>query len=237
MLKKYWRVGSLAKMAGVSEQTIRNYEVWGFIPEVERSTKGYRLYTSRHKQALRVARTAINAYGWKRTRKIMEYVHKDNLSAALSEIDARHAEIHQNRKAVEETLKILRVTSATLPTLENIPHHRNGMHIGEVAKSVGIPASSVRFWESRGLLQPGRDKTNRYRVYDAEEIRRLQVVALLRKANYDFEVIANVLNQLANSTPEEAMIAAEQRLKDLAEQSRHCAEATAMLWQYIDSDL
>lgn len=111
------------------------------------------------------------------------------------------------------------------------------MHIGEVARSVGIPTSSVRFWQSRGLLQPGRDKTNRYRVYDAEEVRRLQVVALLRKANYDFEAIANVLNQLAHGTSEEALIAAEQRLKGLAEQSRCCAEATAMLWQYISGSL
>lgn len=91
----------------------------------------------------------------------------------------------------------------------------------------------MRFWEEQGLIHPARDSTNRYRLYDEQQIRLLQVVVLLRKAGYGFKAIRTILEQLASGTPEQAITAAENRLKELAERSRRCVEATAALWAYL----
>jgi DNA-binding transcriptional MerR regulator len=102
---------------------------------------------------------------------------------------------------------------------------------------VGVRVSAIRFWEAQGLVQPMRDKSSKYRLYDEPHVRTLQVIALLRKANYGFESIRSVLEQLASGTPEQALAAAENRLKELMERSRHCTEATATLWEYLSSQL
>lgn len=232
-MKRFLRTNEIAKALGVGVQTVRNYETYGFIPASERGANGYRLYTQRHLQAMQVARTIIGAYGWQRGRLILANIHHDNLAGALTFIDEKHAEIHHNRREIEATLHILHQTSATLPTLENLPRYRDSMHIHEAAKSVGVRVSAIRYWEERGLLQPERDRTNRYRMYSPEQVRKLQVVVLLRKAGYDFAAIHNVLEQLAQGSPEQAVKAAEQRLKDLANESQRCAAATAALWAYI----
>ena len=78
------------------------------------------------------------------------------------------------------------------------------------------------------MLRPVRDRESKYRLYDDEQVRRLQVVVLLRKS-----AIRKVLEQLATGTPEGVRAAAEQRLQDLAEVSRRAVEATATVWQYI----
>jgi hypothetical protein len=54
----------------------------------------------------------------------------------------------------------------------------------------------------------------------------------LCKVGYGFKAISAVLTQLAIGTPAEAVAAAEKRLRDLAEESRRCIEATAALWEY-----
>lgn len=216
---------------------MRNYECLGFIPPAERGPQGYRLYTQQHLHAMRVARVVIAGFGWENARMIMQLVHQGALSAALAVIDARHAEIHRSRCEIEETLKILRTTSATLPDLakaqhQGSPHH--GLRVGEAAQSVGMRVSALRFWEEQGLVHPQRDRISGYRLYDAEQMRNLQIVALLRKADYGFDAIRTVLAQLAAGTPEQALMAAENRLKELAEVSRRCIEAAVALWTYLE---
>lgn len=215
------------------------YEEIGFIPAAPRSAKGYRLYTPLHLEALQVARTAIASYGWQNAHKIMQAIHQEDLSAALAVIDAHHAYIHQNRREIEETLRILRATSSTIQPLTKGGeryHQRTSFHIKEAAQSAGIRPSALRFWEEQGLLQPARDRESGYRLYDAEQVRNIQIITLLRKANYDTNVIRTVLNQLATGTPEQALIAAENRLKELTATSQHCVAATAILWRYIEKN-
>ena len=226
----------MAKAVGLSSQAVRNYGALGFLPPVERTTSSYRLYTARHLQALQVSLLLIAGFGWQHTRNIMRNIHQGDLQSALAVIDARHAELHETRKEIEETLRILQATSASLPELVGrIPRHRSGLHVGEAAKIAGVRVSAVRFWEQWGLLEPVRDKTSRYRVYDAEQLRKLLIVALLRKTNYGVEDIRAVLEQVANGTMEQALAAAEQRLKALGEVSRRCVAATAEFWKVIET--
>ena len=237
-MKKSLKTHDLAKEIGLSTQTVRNYEQCGFIPQAERGDNGYRLYSRKHLHAIRTAQVMIKAYGWMNTQRIMQSIHQDDSASALAIIDACHASIHQRRCEVEETLNILRATSIAM-SIQVKEQERAKQHkllsIRQAAQRVNVQVSALRFWEERGLLHPVRNPNNGYRLYDEEQMRALEVVALLRKTSYGFEAIQRVLEQLVTGTPEEALLAAENRLKELSEESRRCFEATALLYNYINS--
>ena len=54
------------------------------------------------------------------------------------------------------------------------------MNIGEVAAISGLNPKAIRYYESRGLLQPLRS-TNGYRSYRASDARRLHLLAQARR--------------------------------------------------------
>ena len=53
---KYLRTSDLAKAVGVHPNTVRRYVDWGLLPPVEHSPSGYRRFTQRHLDCLRLAR-------------------------------------------------------------------------------------------------------------------------------------------------------------------------------------
>lgn len=225
------RTVDLARAVGLSVQQVRNYEAWGFVPPAERSPSGYRRYTAEHLAALKAARTLIAGYGWQRSLAVMRALHAGELDAALALVDARHAELDRDRRRVEQTLAALRPI-AQEPVEYARVRSRQGLRVGEAARRVGVEVSAVRYWEQRGLLAPLRDRSSRYRLYDERQLRRLQVIVLLREASYAVDAIAPVLDELASGRPERALEAVQLRRADIARSSRACAEATATLWEY-----
>jgi len=177
----------------------------------------------------------IAAYGWEHALHILQGIHRHDLPSALEVIDARHAFIHRSRLEIEETLKVLHTISTPPPPQTGDTRKPHRLYIGDAAKHIGVRVSAMRFWEQQGLVHPSRDASSRYRVYDEKEVRALQVVALLRKAGYGFETIRTVLVQLSAGIPEQALAAAENRLKELAQVSHQCFEATAALWKYVEA--
>jgi DNA-binding transcriptional MerR regulator len=53
------------------------------------------------------------------------------------------------------------------------------LRIQEVADQVGLTARSIRYYEEMGLLQPARS-VGSYRLYDADDVARLQFIKGLR---------------------------------------------------------
>ncbi len=228
------RTIDLAKAAGLSAQQVRNYEAWGFLPEVPRSAKGYRLYTSLHLRAMRVARTLIAGYGWQKALSAMRAAHGGEEQAALAVVDSRHAELDRGRREVEETLRALQAVSEALEKRgEAWRGERKGLRVGEAARKVGVRVSALRYWEERGLLTPRRDEESGYRMYDEGQMLRLRVVALLRQAGYDFDAIGGVLDELAAGRLERALRGVERRREEIAAASRACAAATGAFWAYL----
>ena len=41
--------------------------------------------------------------------------------------------------------------------------------IGEIARFFDIPASTLRYWEDKGVLHPGKKAENQYREYTIED--------------------------------------------------------------------
>lgn len=55
------------------------------------------------------------------------------------------------------------------------------MLINEVENIVGLSKKSIRFYEDSGLLTPGRNSENDYRIYGKEDIEKLKVIKFLRE--------------------------------------------------------
>ncbi len=222
----------VARAVGVSVQTVRKYEAWGFLPPAERSATRYRLYTYRHLHAMEAARTMKGGYGWQPALTVMQAVHRGDLDSALAVVDSRHAELDRGRREVEQTLRALQTVAGHQE--EGARTHRSErLRVGQAARRVGVRVSALRFWEEEGLLHPHRDESSGYRLYDEQQMRRLRVVVLLKEAGYDFAAIRSVLDELSAGRPERALRAVDGRRVELASASRACAEATAALWEYV----
>jgi DNA-binding transcriptional MerR regulator len=229
----FLRTKDLAQAVHVSVQQVRNYEASGFIPAAERSATGYRRYTEQHLAAIKAAKQLIGGYGRQRAQQIMQAVHGGRLPDALALIDERHGELDRTRGQLEQTLAALGVLAAQLPSET---HGRFGerLRVGAAAQLVGVRVSALRFWEQQGLLHPVREHNSNYRLYDAHQLRRLRIVALLRQANHDFVVIRTTLHELEEGQPQRAVAAIEQRRIELARMSWRCMQAMAALYAYIN---
>lgn len=64
--------------------------------------------------------------------------------------------------------------------------------ISEVRRRTGLSARTLRFYETRGLLQPVRSDNGR-RCYDADQLARLHRVLLLRHAGFTLSRIATLV--------------------------------------------
>lgn len=51
--------------------------------------------------------------------------------------------------------------------------------IGVIARRAGVPSSTVRYYEARGLLRPGARLPNGYRIYDEDAV---GLLAFVRRA-------------------------------------------------------
>ena len=76
-----------------------------------------------------------------------------------------------------------RVSTLTPPTAADpASHDAEGplLRIQEVADLVGLTARSIRYYEEVGLLEPAARSEGAYRLYDADDVARLQFIKGLR---------------------------------------------------------
>lgn len=52
------------------------------------------------------------------------------------------------------------------------------MRIGQIAQASGFPTKTIRYYEELGLLPEPRREPSGYRSYDAEQLRRLELIRL-----------------------------------------------------------
>lgn len=232
IVRDHLRTIDLARAVGISVQQVRNYEALELLPPVQRSQSGYRLYTRQHLAALKTMRSLVAGYGWQRTTTILQALHRDALSEALTLIDARHGELASKRLQMEQTLTALHALTTQSTALHSTRTYQQ-FRIGEAARQVGVRVSALHFWEQQGLLHPLRDQSSHYRLYDEEQMRRLRVIVLLREAGYTFNVILPVLDELAAGQPEKAIAAVEKRREDLKRTSWACIEALSLFHEYV----
>ena len=67
------------------------------------------------------------------------------------------------------------------------------MRIGELAKSTGVTAKTIRFYEAQGLLPDPPRTPSRYRVYGNQDIRRLEFVRKAKRLGLSLQEIRGIL--------------------------------------------
>ena len=154
----------------------------------------------------------------------MPAVHAGQIPDGLAAIDAHHAALDAARHQLAETTAALEVVLG-VPPLAHQARPPRRLRIGAAAQLVGVQPAALRSWEQLGLIQPGRDASSNYRVYDERLLRRLRVIALLRQAGYDVAAISTTLAELDAGEPQRAVAVIDQRRQELAAASWRCLAA------------
>ena len=67
------------------------------------------------------------------------------------------------------------------------------MNIGQAAKSSGVSAKMIRYYEEIGLISPAGRTASNYRVYDADSVNRLRFVRRSRNLGFSLEETGSLL--------------------------------------------
>lgn len=96
--------------------------------------------------------------------------------------------------------------------------------IGQLARAVEVPTSTVRYYERIGLLRPSGRTTGNYRLYGEEALERLRFIRAAQATGFTLEDITALLNlrdgttaicQAVQTLIEERLSDVEKRMADL----------------------
>ncbi|MEO7002916.1 MAG: MerR family transcriptional regulator [Ktedonobacterales bacterium] len=244
---QYLRTSDLAKAVGVHPNTVRRYVDRGILPPVERSPSGYRRFTPRHLDYLRLAHLI---YGRQYPGKAIFQLGVEILQAALSgdlgaalELAHRRLALVQSERAQAEVAAALLERWAFGATADDASQP---LQIGQAAHVLGVTIDILRSWDRNGLIDVPRDPANGYRRYGAREISRLRVIRLLSRAGYSLSAILRMLIQLdrgettdlrhALDTPrpdEDVYLASDRWLSTLSDQEQSNHTIIALVEEFI----
>ena len=185
----------VARNVGIHPNTVRMYEEWGLIPQAERKSNGYRVFTDFHIEQLRLARLAFQIEYLQNglRKKVVDTVklsaNRDFDKALLFAKDYQ-SQIQREQINAEEAISIAKQIISGKSAEYTVYLKRK-----EVLDYLNISMDTLRNWERNGLLQVKR-KQNGYRVYTGDDIERLKMIRALRLANYSLEAILRMLNAL-----------------------------------------
>ena len=96
--------------------------------------------------------------------------------------------------------------------------------IGELARTAGVPASTVRYYERTGLLRrPPRSQSN-YRLYRDEDVYRVRFIKAAQATGFTLDDVAELLKPSSCSKVqgriEERLEEVSARMKDLRQVQR-----------------
>ena len=67
------------------------------------------------------------------------------------------------------------------------------MNIGQAARRSGVPAKTIRYYESIGLISPAQRSESGYRTYDQRDVETLRFVLRARKLGFAVNDVAKLL--------------------------------------------
>jgi len=75
----------------------------------------------------------------------------------------------------------------------NLPSPAAPLRIGQLAQASGVPAKTIRYYEAIGLLPSPLRAENGYRLYTADDVRRLRFVRSARALGFSLAELKEVL--------------------------------------------
>lgn len=110
------------------------------------------------------------------------------------------------------------------------------MNIGAFERATGLPRTTIRFYETRGLLQPGESgRGNGYRVYDQSHIEQARLIRVAQTLGFSIAEIARLSKSFEadGSGDEEKIKVLSEKLGEIEDK---LASLTAMR-RYIQAKL
>lgn len=98
--------------------------------------------------------------------------------------------------------------------------------IGELASAVGVPSSTVRYYERAGLLRPSSRSPSNYRLYSADELERLRFIRAAKATGFTLENVKALLRPSACGKVQRVI---EERLADVAERMKELRHVQRVL--------
>jgi MerR family copper efflux transcriptional regulator len=104
---------------------------------------------------------------------------------------------------------------------------QSGMNIGQVAKRSGVPAKTIRYYESIGLIAPADRTQAGYRVYGERDLQTLRFIQRARNLGFSVKQVGELLALWRDRERSSADVKAVAR-QHLDEIDRRMAELQSM---------
>ena len=111
------------------------------------------------------------------------------------------------------------------------------MTIGQLAKAGGVPISTVRFYERRGLIRPDARTQSNYRTYSLRTAERLKFIRAAQATGFSLKDIREMLTLAYSDDPPCDDVAAliQHRLDDVKQRLRELKRIDRALTTALES--
>lgn len=187
-----YTTNQIALVVNVHPNTVRLYEEWGYISPVQRKSNGYRIFTDKHLEEMKIARLAFPGpypVSSKSLFKMMQEFIKESYAKALEYTKQYKNLVREEEKRSKETLR----------TLDQWHKGRYGtdkiIAIGrkKFAHLNGVSIETIRNWERNGLYEPTIN-SRRYKQYSELDYEKVQIIRLLRKTGFSIASLAKLFH-------------------------------------------
>lgn len=104
------------------------------------------------------------------------------------------------------------------------------MKIGELAQRTGLTASTIRFYESKGLLNAVSRQSNGYREYPLEAVAVLNIITSAQQTGFTLDEIKQVIPEdFSTWRHDELMSALTKKIGDIEAMEVRLAQSKAQL--------
>lgn len=179
---KTYTTKEIANAVGVHPNTVRAYEVWGYISVASRKPNNYRIFTEKHLDEMRLARMAFPGpypVTSKPLYKMIEAYIAEDFPLALKQAQIYYDLVKEEQTKSQLALRTLDQWMKGKSCTEQI------IATGriEFAQRLNVTTETIRNWERTGLFEPCINN-KRYKKYSAFDFEKVQIIGLLRKAGF-----------------------------------------------------
>ncbi|MGW1737911.1 MerR family transcriptional regulator [Nocardia sp. NPDC001965] len=189
------RTADVARRSGYSVQQVRNLERDGVLPPVPRTATGYRVYGEAHLWSVRAYRALATGVGPVAAKEILREAREQGPSRLFTLLNRAHARLDRERRDIEFARAAARAI-AEEPVGDIRP--ADAMSISELARALGIRASTLRHWDAEGLVVPRRAGQSARR-YMPGDVRAARLVRQLRLAGYGIDSLRELIPRLRDA--------------------------------------
>ncbi len=187
------RTVDVARRVGYSVQQVRNLERDGAIGPAQRTASGYRVYHEEHVRAALAYRWLAAGLGPVRAKELLRVAHRSTPVDLAARLDDAHAELAAERRLLARAEEAVEAIAGEW--IED-PRPSDAMTVSELAGALGVPASTLRHWDTVGLVVPGRTAPGGARSYQPADVRDARIVHQLRQADYRIGSVRELLPDL-----------------------------------------